>query len=52
MVNPVLATILMTDVLRPDLILGFKAPEVPVYVIGRAKIGTHGSILQRIAIIK
>jgi hypothetical protein len=44
-VDPVQATVLVTDVLRSDLILGLEAPEVPIYIIRWTKIGSHGVIL-------
>jgi hypothetical protein len=47
-VDPVQATILVTYVLSPDLVLGFEAPEVPVDIIRGTQVCTHRLILLRI----
>ena len=44
-INPVQASIFVAGVLSPNLGIGFHAPEVPINIVRRANIGTHGVIL-------
>jgi hypothetical protein len=46
-IDPIQEAILVAGVLRPNLIMGFKPPEVPINIIWRTNIRSHGLILLR-----